>query len=464
MQADEARAGADAHVGERAGEGGERTGSVEGGEERVLHTVHAMCPHCLEVLPAEVYADANGAVWMRRTCPAHGQTTTYVWPDAAHYEWLRGMHTDATAPKERRAPVVDACCKSCGLCPRHLRRGTLVEIEVTRRCNAKCPVCFMSADFPTDGISFEQIEGLVATLARDVGPETGLQITGGEPTVRPDLPDIVKMARSYGFTGIEVNTNGIVLGRSRAYLQKLVDAGITGVYLSFDGIDEEPYEAICGNAAMLADKMACIENCREVGVEVILCMTIVKGVNDHLVGQVIDFAWANNDIVAGIALQPAFTSGRFEPDSYAPYTAGDTIFDIERQTDGRIRAADIMPLGCSDPLCDTGTFLSPGPDGGYVPATRGLTREEYLEYFDAASPQGSVLPDILFKKGVNLYHGVSLIIMNYMDAMTATMERMRECSMLVTMKDGRIIPFCSYQMTDASGRRLYEMWGTGPED
>lgn len=464
----------DAASGAAAGEGSVHPGVGEdaapagtgapAGEERLLHTVHAMCPHCLEVLDAHVYADEAGAVRMRRTCPEHGQTTTYVWPDAEHYEWLRGMHTDATAPKERRAPIVDTCCKSCGLCPRHLRRGTLVEIEVTRRCNAKCPVCFMSADFPTDGISFAQIEDLVATLARDVGPETGLQITGGEPTVRADLPDIVKMARGYGFTGIEVNTNGIVIGRSREYLQKLVDAGITGVYLSFDGTDEAPYEAICGNAAMLADKLACIENCREVGVEVILCMTIVKGVNDHLVGQVIDFAWDNNDIVAGIALQPAFTSGRFEPSEYAPYTAGDTIFDIERQTNGRIRVADIMPLGCSDPLCDTGTFLSPDENGGYVPATRGLTREEYLEYFDAASPQGSVLPDILFKKGVNLYHGVSLIIMNYMDAMTATMERMRECSMLVTMKDGRIIPFCSYQMTDACGRRLYEMWGTGPDE
>ena len=74
-----------------------------------------------------------------------------------------------------------------------------------------------------------------------------------------------------------------------------------------------------------------------------------------------------------------------------------------------------------------------------------------------------MLPDILYKKGVDLRRGVSLIIMNYMDAMTATTERMRECSMLVTMKDGRIIPFCSYQMTNAGGERLYEMWGTGPD-
>lgn len=429
---------------------------------RTLHTAHALCPHCLTQLKADIYADGDGKVWMTRTCPEHGETVTYVWPDAEHYEWLRSMRVAPTAPKCRDYPIDDECPKSCGLCKRHLRRGTLVEIEVTRRCNAKCPVCFMSADFPSDGITFGEIEGLIATLAEKVGPETGLQITGGEPTVRSDLPEIVMCARRYGFTGIEINTNGIVIGRSKKYLQELVDAGITGIYLSFDGIDEEPYEAICGKAAMLADKMACIENCREVGIQVVLCMTIVKGVNDDRVGEVIDFAWENSDVVIGVALQPAFTSGRFEPSEYAPYTAGDTIYALEEQTDGRIKVADIMPLGCSHPLCDTGTFLMPDENGGYIPATRGLSSEEYMQYYDPTSPQGSVLPDILYKKGVNLYRGISVIIMNYMDAMTTTTERMAECSMTVAMKDGRVIPFCSYQMTNSAGERIYEMWGTGP--
>ena len=271
-------------------------------------------------------------------------------------------------------------------------------------------------------------------------------------------------AREHGFTGIEVNTNGIVIGRSEDYLLELAAAGITGIYLSFDGLDEDPYEAICGKAAMLYDKLACIENCRNVGIPIVLCMTIVKGVNDDRIGEVIDFAWENADIVLGVALQPAFTSGRFEPSEYAPYTAGDTMLDIEEQTGGRIRVPDIMPLGCSDPLCDTGTFLLSDGRGSYVPATRDLTREEYLRYFDPASPQGAVLPDILYKKGIDIREGVSVIIMNYMDAMTTTIERMRECSMTVAMKDGRVIPFCSYQMTNAAGERIYDMWGTGPTE
>ena len=432
---------------------------------KTLQKAHALCPHCLKTLNAEIYSDESNKVWMKRTCPEHGEVTSYVWPDADHYMWLNSLHMDCTAPKVTDAPVVDACCKSCGLCSRHTRRGTLVEIEVTRRCNMKCPVCFMSADFPSDGISFEEIEGLISTLATKVGSETGLQITGGEPTVRKDLPQIVAMARRYGFRGIEVNTNGLVIGKDIDYLRQLVDAGITGVYIAFDGVDENPYKIIRGSAASFSAKLAAVENCRKVGIQVVVCMTIVSGVNDDQVGKVIQFALDNADVVRGVALQPAFNSGRFEPDRIAPYTAGDTIFSLEEQTGGLIKASDIWPLGCSHPLCDTGTFLVPTKDGGWECATRGLTQEKYIEYFDPTSPQGSAFSDVLYHCGVKDWdRGMSIIIMNYMDAMSTTVERMRECSMTVAMKDGRVIPFCSYQMTNSCGDRIYQMWGTGASE
>ena len=47
-------------------------------ENRTLHTAHALCPHCLEQLKAEIYADSDGKVWMTRTCPEHGETITYL--------------------------------------------------------------------------------------------------------------------------------------------------------------------------------------------------------------------------------------------------------------------------------------------------------------------------------------------------------------------------------------------------
>ncbi len=83
-------------------------------DRRTLHTAHALCPHCLRQLKADIYADDGGKVWMTRTCPEHGETVTYVWPDAEHYEWLRSMRVAPTAPKCRDYLIDDECPRAAG--------------------------------------------------------------------------------------------------------------------------------------------------------------------------------------------------------------------------------------------------------------------------------------------------------------------------------------------------------------
>ena len=95
---------------------------------------------------------------------------------------------------------------------------------------------------------------------------------------------------------------------------------------------------------------------------------------------------------------------------------------------------------------------------GFFPATRVLSFDEYRKGYSPDSPQGSVLPDILAKKGYPVADGLSIIVMNYMDAHTMDTQRLRECSMMVTVPDGRAIPFCSYHLTDGQGKRVYAPW------
>ncbi|MEG2200683.1 MAG: hypothetical protein RRX94_00630, partial [Raoultibacter sp.] len=194
----------------------------------------------------------------------------------------------------------------------------------------------------------------------------------------------------------------------------------------------------------------------------VLAATIVSGVNDDQLGALLRFALENADVVAGVALQPAFTSGRFEASRVIPLTMGDVIFELAQQSEGLIEPYDIWPLGCSHPLCDAGTFLVKSEaathSSGFFPATRNLTREAYMSGYNPASPQGSVFLDILAKQGVEVKSGLSLIIMNYMDAASMDTQRLRECSMLVATPDGRTIPFCSYHLTNTAGMRVYPPW------
>ena len=433
-------------------------------EETLKERTEALCPECLLPLPATISADGDGVVWMERTCPDHGLVRTRIWPDADHYRWLTSLALPKTPPKPNCA-ASSPCPTGCGTCARHERRGTLLEIEVTRACNLHCPVCFMSAEDPTGDPTLEEIGAMYDVIARAVGTDGAVQLTGGEPTCRADLPDIIRLGRKKGFWGIEVNTNGLVIASRPGCLERLVEAGLTGVYLSFDGLTGSVYEATCGRD-ILDVKRRAIERCREAGVQVVLSVAVVSGENDGQLGDLLRFALENADVVAGLALQPAFTSGRFEAEAPVALTAGDVIFKMAEQSEGLLDAEDFWPLGCSNPLCDTGTFLvrdrrEPSERyhaSGFYPATKSITFEEYRAAYSPDSPQGSVIPDILAARGVPVHDGLSVIVMNYMDASTMDLRRLRECSMMVTVPDGRAIPFCSYHLTDGAGRRVYAPW------
>ena len=425
-----------------------------------LHATTALCPTCLKELPADVWADEEGTVWMTRTCPEHGKVETRIWNDGDHYMWLREEAFPRTRP-ENTIPAGDPCPFGCGTCSRHGRRGTLLEIEVTRNCNLHCPVCFASSESGEYDPTFEEIQAMYQVIADAVGTDGAVQLTGGEPTTRDDLMDIIAMGRRMGFWGIEVNTNGLVISSRPDYLEQLAASGVTGIYLSFDGVTGDVYEKTCGRD-ILDVKLRAIERCREVGIPVVLSVAVVAGLNDGQLGDILRFALENSDVVCGLALQPAFTSGRFDAERAWQYTAGDVISDLVSQSDGLLEVDDVWPLGCSHPICDTGVFLVKDDEAdhpsGFYPATRRMTMEEYSEGYSPDSPQGSVFLDILYKKGVEVRTGLSIIVMNYMDAYSCDVERLRDCSMMVTVPDGRAIPFCSYHLTDDRGRRVYAPW------
>lgn len=395
-------------------------------------------------------------VFLEKTCSQHGYQHARIWPDANHYRWFQAF--SFPSPK----PVVQVessagCPLDCGLCSIHGKHPTVAEIEVTLRCNLRCPVCFMAAGNAPADPSLETIADMFAVIRRNSGLQTAVQLTGGEPTVRKDLPEILRLGRQAGFPAIEVNTNGVVIGRDAGYIHTLAKAGISGIYLQFDGLTREVYERIRG-VDLLDDKLMAVEHCRRAGVQVVLAMTVIWGINHDQLGDVLNFALQNQDVIAGVAYQPAFTSGRFDMTMEHSLTMGDVVFMLAEQSGGLLEPYDLWPLGCSHPLCSCGTCII--SDGGELfPFTRWLTPQEYIQSFDTDSPQGAVFADIAAKRFPHLRPGLSVVVMNYMDATTMDLDRLKECSMVEVMEDGRLIPFCAYQLSDRDGKRLYPALG-----
>lgn len=425
----------------------------------IIETTKSLCPDCLKVINADIVV-SDGAVYMEKSCDEHGDFSHYLWPDADHYQRQRSFQFNSSLPRFPQ-PIDEGCPKDCGLCVAHIKHPRLVELELTQRCNLRCPLCFMSAEdnqdnYQTD-INLKDLETQLGQIMAQVGPETSIQLTGGEPTIRKDLTDIIELCRKVGFSAVEVNTNGLHIGRDPEYVKSLAAAGITGVYMQFDGLTDDVYRKIRG-VNLLKNKMQAIENCRQAGVQVVLSMAIVNGVNDSQVGDIVQFALQNLDVIVGVALQPAFTSGRFEFETNQPLTMGDVIFQLAEQSKGIIRPNDLWPTGCSHPLCDAATYIVREPGQEFKSIGQFVDVSDYLQHHRLDSPQGSALPDLAEELCPNLEQtGLSILIMNYMSVFDFDLERLQQCSMTVANSEGRLIPFCAYQLTDRNGNKLQDL-------
>src|SRR3989304_1465933 len=186
------------------------------------------------------------------------------------------------------------------ICPEHKPHPALPIIDVTNRCNLTCPVCFANA--AAAGYVYEptreEIIGMLENLrANDPVPATALQFSGGEPTIRNELFDFVRKAKELGFRHVEVNTNGLRLSQTVDSCRELKNAGVSTIYLQFDGLTPDVYKFIRG-VDLLETKMKAIQNLREAGFNsVVLVVTLVKGVNDTQLGDIINFAVKNFDVV-----------------------------------------------------------------------------------------------------------------------------------------------------------------------
>ncbi|VVB86537.1 7,8-dihydro-6-hydroxymethylpterin dimethyltransferase [uncultured archaeon] len=473
-----------------------------------IKATRSLCPDCLDVIDATIFEE-NGKIMLEKICSKHGYFKDIYWSNAEvfrRFERYRHNGEGVLNPNTLNGN----CPRSCGLCESHKTTTILANIDVTNRCNQSCPVCFANA--AASGYLYEpsldQIRGMMQML-RDEKPVPcpAIQFAGGEPTMREDIVQIVKMANEFKFTQIQMATNGIKLAKSLKFCRDLNEAGLNTVYLQFDGVTDEPYRITRGYNA-LGHKIKAIENCRAAGLTSIsLVPTLAKGVNDDQVGDIIRFAVDNMDTVKGINFQPISFTGRIHKEERMekritiPY-----LFDlIEEQTDGAITADDFYPVPFVVPIshfvnaeegvpnveftvhphCGTGTYVYV-ENGKMTPITRFIDVEGLLEhidelalsedkwigkslgkikrigslisalpkYIDTSKAPESVDVKKLFVNvlmggtgdAIKEFHRHTLFIgaMHFMDLYNMDLERIQRCGVHYATPDGRIIPFCTY--------------------
>lgn len=344
-------------------------------------------------------------------------------------------------------------------------------VDVTTECNLECSYCFASSGHAGDHLAFDEVMSLLAVVSEGGGPRP-IQFSGGEPTVRDDLPQLVRAAGKRGFEHVEVNTNGIRLAEEDGYAEQLAEAGVEAVYLQFDGFGKATHMSI--READLRDvKHAAIEACRRANLPVILVSTVVKGVNDDELGDIVAFALENRDIVHSVNLQPVAHFGRFAEDT--GLLSLDLVAQRLVEQTGFLEREDMMPVPCCSAYCQAATALIPDENGSAVPVTRFLdeavfeqmsglvSEDDWMELLAGTADAEARMEEMAACCGIQVPEGVvelaeqllPIVATGFMDADSADVDRLGNCCLAVPTAEDGLVPFCAYNMTTRDGRYAF---------
>ena len=463
----------------------------------------SICPVCQKKIDAEL-TEVNGKILITKKCAEHGTFSATHWESpsvfnfAAKFDFFK-YFGDENAPKNP-----DGCPYIC-FCKNHASSTVIGVIDVTKRCDLKCTICFST--FPEHEVDYEPskdtIVQMLEFLSKRKPKPPAILFSGGEPLEREDMPEIIGAANKLRFMTI-LATNGVRLAKSPELVVKLKENGLNIVYLQFDSFHDEFYEKIRGQK-LLKTKMEAIENCRKHDVEIILVNTLMRGFNDNEVGDIVRFAAQNSHIIRGVIFQPIAFTGRAIDNPFREEWR-DTLFaeEVEDQSRGEIRTIDLFPLSvmtspiivmskfmrkpwplfsCS-PQCGLVNWVYVSKSGKVIPINHFVNFERFFRILQKTAKsveskgRFSILSSLflasvqslnwpLVTKEIGFFTLMKTILkmhispsyqslanlrrrifllgsMAFMDPYTFDVNRVRRCVVHYITPDLKIIPFCAY--------------------
>ncbi len=419
----------------------------------VLSLTESLCPVCLDKLPAEIVADESG-VYLEKECAVHGAYRTIIWRAGltSYLDWLEdARQVGESHPSGPHRDFHRGCPWDCGLCPSHMGESCSAALMVTDRCNCNCPICFTDCGSENEpDPTLNELERRLRFYLETSGRPFPLELCGGEPTMRPDLPAVISLAKGMGFGHLQVNTNGIRLGQEPELAKSLKDAGASVVYLGFDGVNDQVYTVTAGRP-LLDTKMQAMENCARAGLAIVLVPVLIPGENLDQVGPIINVAKEWMPHVKGVHFHPISFFGHY-PNllrNEDRLTIPDILDLLAAQTGSELSQQHFMPPGCEHPLCSFQAFYMLDPQGKLKATT---TRRKRSDNNGAAERVRAVVTR-LWSPGPMLTLTVGGML--FQDVWNVDVMRLKRCGIHIISEDRGLVPLCAKYLTAHDGRRLY---------
>jgi uncharacterized radical SAM superfamily Fe-S cluster-containing enzyme len=435
----------------------------------------SICSTCYRKVEGKIVFQ-DGSVYLLKRCPLHGDERILMADDVDYYRRCREVFIKPPEmPRTFNTPVRWGCPYDCGLCADHQQHSCLSIIEIADHCNLRCPICYAeSGPSRQQYRGLDHVQRLIDAVVRNEGEPDVVQISGGEPTLHPDFFAILDRAKAAPIRHLMVNTNGIRIAEDEEFAARLAAyMPDFEVYLQFDSLERLPLMELRG--ADLRDiRRRALERLNRLGVSTTLVVTLKKGLNDHEIGRIIDYA-LEQPCVRGVTFQPIQAAGRLE--QFNPATDRLTLTEVRRrilEQTNVFRPEDVLPVPCHPDSLAMAYALK--VDGRVLPLTGLIDPNVLIEggrntivyeqddvvragvfkaFATNHSPQTGAeslrellccLPRLDAPAELGYRNVFRVLIMQFIDAYSFDVRSVKKTCVHIVHPDGRLIPFDTYNL------------------
>jgi uncharacterized radical SAM superfamily Fe-S cluster-containing enzyme len=337
----------------------------------------SLCAVCKRSVDAKILF-RDDQVFFAKFCPDHGHQEVLVASSVSWYLDALSFVAPSTPPRGEVKPVKGGCPHDCGPCKSHQQKVYLPVIPITSACNLDCPICYtVNKNEGAHQLSKEHFAAILRHLGEHHDDLDIINFTGGEPTLHPDLPELLRMARAAGIRRLTVSTNGLKLLKEE-YTRELAEADAR-IVLSLDTYDAKIDQQLLGANTVKA-KLQVLDLLQKHDVTTTILPAVAAGLNDRDVGPLLDEVLRRPNVCSLEMHTLTFTGqGGVGFDRTARITTPDLHRLVEEHTGGRITGNDFVPSPLAHPHCYSICYLLMLDDGGYVPYARFMGRARLFE-------------------------------------------------------------------------------------
>jgi 7,8-dihydro-6-hydroxymethylpterin dimethyltransferase len=445
-----------------------------------------LCSTCKRSLDVKIHF-RDQAVWFDKFCPEHGHHSCLVSSSVEWYLDALSFVAPNTPPKNGK-PVQQGCPFDCGPCKSHQQKVFMPVVPITSACNLDCPICYtVNKNDDAHMLSEASFRRTLDHLKAQHEELDIINFTGGEPTLHPQLPKFLKMARAAGIQRLTVSTNGLKL-LNEEYVKELAEADAR-IVLSLDTFDEQVDMQLLG-AKTVKPKLKVLELLQQHDVTTTILPAVAAGMNDKDVGPLFELMLSKPNVCSLELHTLTFTGqGGTGFTRSARITTPDLHRILTEATGGKIQWTDFVPSPLAHPHCYSICYVLMLDGGGYVPFTRFLGRARLFELLsdsiyiqprekvermlqDAIDelwdspeilpesdavlktlkrlvremfPEAGSLP-IAARQKIAERASKAIYIHSHMDEESFDVSRIMKCSVGVPEADGSNIPTCAYNV------------------